>query len=78
MRQKLSLDAGTAAPAVGKRVCPRCGLALQVIDVGERPSLRYDFPAWDRQCLFPLLGGPSACLGMQGGTLTRTRKPLAS
>ena len=54
---------------------PKCGLALQVVDVGERPSLRYDFPAWDRQCLFPLLGGPSACLSMQAGAITRPRQP---
>ena len=78
MRQKLSLDAEAAAPAVGKRVCPRCGLALQIVDVGECPSLRYDFPAWDRKCVFPFLGGPSACLGMQAGTVTRTRTPLVS
>ena len=73
MCQKLTLDAGTAVPGIGQRVCPRCGLVLQVVDVGERPSLRYDFPAWDRQCLFPVLGGPSACLSMHTGAFTRTR-----
>jgi hypothetical protein len=53
-------------------------LALQVVDVGERQGLRYDFPAWDRQCLFPVLGGPSACLGMQAGAITRNRQPRTS
>jgi hypothetical protein len=47
---------------------------LQVVDVGERPSLRYDFPTWDRQCRYPLLGGPSACLGMQTAAVTRNRQ----
>jgi hypothetical protein len=69
MCQKLTLDAGTAAPRIGQRVCPKCGLTLQVVDVGERPSLRYDFSAWDRQCQFPVLGGPSACLSMQAGAV---------
>ena len=74
MRQKLSLDA-EAAPAVGQCICPKCGLVLQVVDIGERPSLRYDFPTWDRLCRDPLLGGPSACLGRQSGTATRERPP---
>jgi hypothetical protein len=26
------------------------------------PELAYDFPAWNQQCKFPLLGGPSMCL----------------
>ena len=71
---KMSLDADAAAPAIGRRVCPKCGLALQVVDVGERPSLRYNFPTWDRQCRYPLLGGPSACLGMQTAAVTRNRQ----
>lgn len=75
MCQKLALDGRTATPGVGQRVCPKCGLALQVVDVGERPSLRYDFPAWDRLCQFPLLGGPSACLAMQTEAATRPRQP---
>jgi hypothetical protein len=26
------------------------------------PELTYDFPAWNRQCRDPMLGGPSMCL----------------
>jgi len=47
---------------------------LQVVDIGERPSLRYDFLAWDRQCQFPLLGGPSACLSVQAGIVPSKRR----
>jgi hypothetical protein len=74
MRQKLSLVA-EVAPAVGQCVCPKCGLVLQVVDIGERPSLRYDFPTWDRLCQEPLLGGPSACLGRQSAAAPRERPP---
>jgi hypothetical protein len=77
MRQKLSLDAA-AVPLIGQRICPKCGLALQVVDVGERPSLRYDFAAWDRLCRFPLLGGPSTCMGMPATTfLTPGCRPVS-
>ena len=75
MRQKLSLDS-EAAPAAGQCICPKCGLVLQVVDIGERPSFRYDFQAWDRLCRDPLLGGPSACLGRQAGMAARGRRDV--
>jgi len=74
MCQKLVLDAEKTAPGVGQRICQKCGLVLQVVDIGERPSLRYDFLAWDRQCQFPLLGGPSACLSVQAGIVPSKRR----
>jgi hypothetical protein len=35
------------------------------------PELTYDFPAWNRLCKFPLLGGPSMCLA-------RALEPMAA
>jgi hypothetical protein len=29
---------------------------------GAVPALKYDFPAWNRACKFPLFGRPSMCL----------------
>jgi len=42
--------------------CPRCGLPVHVLMGATGPELTYDFPAWNRQCRDPLLGGPSMCL----------------
>jgi len=42
--------------------CPRCGLTLQFAARKAGPELTYDFPAWNRLCKFPVLGGPSMCL----------------
>jgi hypothetical protein len=51
------------AVATGRRSrCPVCGLPLQVRAHGPGPEISYDFPAWDRLCRYPALGGPSMCL----------------
>jgi hypothetical protein len=44
-------------------VCPTCGLRLEVECRADGVQIGYDFAAWDRQCRFPALGGPSLCLG---------------
>jgi len=46
-------------------------LALHVSVREAGPELTYDFPAWDRLCKFPILGGPSMCLA-------RAFEPLAA
>jgi hypothetical protein len=74
MRWPLNVGASIVV-STGQTVCPRCGLRMDVVDMGERPDVRYDFPAWDKLCLEPELGGPSACLEMQRQTL---RRALAS
>jgi hypothetical protein len=43
------------------RACGRCGLCVEVVDLGEQATFRYDFTDWERVCRCPALGGPSAC-----------------
>ena len=57
--------------------CPRCGLPLRVLMRATGPELEYEFPAWNRQCKDPLLGGPSMCLARDFETVTALAEPGA-
>jgi hypothetical protein len=52
------------ALSISRVVCPRCGLGVDVTDLGHQLEFRYDLLVWEKWCRSPVLGGASACLAL--------------